>query len=49
MKDEFYITQVLLKNEIIESIMKAFLESKQKNNLLNSACLEMFETIRKVC
>ncbi|KAI8800995.1 component of IIS longevity pathway SMK-1-domain-containing protein [Cladochytrium replicatum] len=46
MKDEFY-NRYLLKNDVFGPVLSAFEETKGRNNLLNSACLELFEFIRK--
>ncbi|KAK9453227.1 component of IIS longevity pathway SMK-1-domain-containing protein [Dipodascopsis uninucleata] len=43
--DEFYC-RFLVKNRLITPIVKLFLEVGDKNNLINSACLEFFEFIR---
>ncbi|KAI8807911.1 component of IIS longevity pathway SMK-1-domain-containing protein [Cladochytrium replicatum] len=46
MKDEFY-NRYLLKNDVFGPVLSAFEETKGRNNLLNSACLELFEFVRK--
>lgn len=46
MKDEFYY-RYLVKNHLLEPVVAAFLENGPRYNLLNSACLELFEFIRK--
>ncbi|KAJ3350612.1 AP-1 complex subunit beta-1 [Entophlyctis luteolus] len=46
MKDEFY-NRHLLKHDIFSSILQCFLDTGGKYNLLNSACLDVFEFIRK--
>ncbi|KAJ3155370.1 Platinum sensitivity protein [Geranomyces michiganensis] len=45
MKDEFYNIQILLKKDVLKHVMQAFLDVKSKYNLLNSACLDLFEFI----
>ncbi|KAJ3088853.1 Platinum sensitivity protein, partial [Quaeritorhiza haematococci] len=47
LNDEFYIRHVL-KHELFDPIMAAFQDTKSRYNLLNSACLELFEFIRQV-
>ncbi|KAK9469286.1 component of IIS longevity pathway SMK-1-domain-containing protein [Lipomyces arxii] len=43
--DEFYY-RVLIKNKLFASIVDLTVEVRERNNLLNSACLEFFEFIR---
>jgi protein phosphatase-4 regulatory subunit 3 len=45
MKDEFY-NKHLIKNSIFKSIIQMLSETERRNNLLNSACLELFVFIR---
>ncbi|KAJ3182064.1 Platinum sensitivity protein [Geranomyces variabilis] len=45
MKDDFYYIQIILKKEVLKHVMQAFIDVKAKYNLLNSACLELFEFI----
>jgi protein phosphatase-4 regulatory subunit 3 len=45
-KDEYY-NRHFIKHDIFGPIITAFLETKEKYNLFNSACLELFEFIRK--
>ncbi|KAJ3188852.1 Platinum sensitivity protein [Gaertneriomyces sp. JEL0708] len=47
MKDDFYTTQCLLKKDAFKAIIHAFVETKSRYNLLNSACLELLEFIRR--
>ena len=47
MKDEFY-NKHLIKNSIFKSIIQMLSETERRNNLLNSACLELFVFIRVV-
>ncbi|KAJ3233192.1 Platinum sensitivity protein [Chytriomyces hyalinus] len=46
MKDEFY-NRHLLKHDIFSAILQCFKDTNGKYNLLNSACLDIFEFIRK--
>ncbi|EFN53416.1 hypothetical protein CHLNCDRAFT_58505 [Chlorella variabilis] len=46
MKDEFY-NRYLIKNHLLGPVVAAFLDNGPRYNLLNSACLELFEFIRK--
>lgn len=46
MKDEFYIRH-LIKNHAFGPIVELFLSVKDRNNLINSACLDLFELIGK--
>ncbi len=46
-KDEFY-SRHLIKNHAFGPIVDLFLSVKDRNNLINSACLELFELIGKV-
>ncbi|KAF9113994.1 Platinum sensitivity protein [Mortierella sp. AM989] len=45
LNDEFY-NRYLIKNNIIQHIVDALLSTHNKNNLLNSACIEFFDFIR---
>lgn len=45
--DEFY-RRLLLKQDSFGPIFTMLLETKGQNNVLNSACLEFFDYIRKV-
>ncbi|KAF8968671.1 Platinum sensitivity protein [Entomortierella lignicola] len=45
LNDEFY-NRYLIKNNIVQYIVDALLSTHNKNNLLNSACIEFFEFIR---
>ncbi|KAF1812630.1 DUF625-domain-containing protein [Eremomyces bilateralis CBS 781.70] len=46
LKDEYYNKQII-QHHLFEPILNIVFETKPKDNLLNSACLEMFETIRR--
>ncbi|KAI8851481.1 component of IIS longevity pathway SMK-1-domain-containing protein [Chytridium lagenaria] len=46
MKDEFY-NRHLVKNDVFGPILVAFRSTNGRYNLLNSACLDLFEFIRK--
>jgi protein phosphatase-4 regulatory subunit 3 len=46
-KEEFYI-RIILKNDVLNHVFDFCLGTKSFNNLMNSACLEFFEFIRKV-
>ncbi|KAJ3111402.1 hypothetical protein HK100_002698 [Physocladia obscura] len=46
MKDEFY-NRHLLKHDIFSAILQCFRDTGGKYNLLNSACLDVFDFIRK--
>ncbi|KAL4418834.1 hypothetical protein ABPG77_004074 [Micractinium sp. CCAP 211/92] len=46
LKDEFY-NRYLVKNRLMEPVVTTFLENGPRYNLLNSACLELFDFIRK--
>jgi protein phosphatase 4 regulatory subunit 3 len=45
-QDEFYVKH-LIEKRILGSVLDVMFESKDKNNLLSSACLELFEHIKK--
>ncbi|KAG0001725.1 Platinum sensitivity protein [Entomortierella chlamydospora] len=45
LNDEFY-NRYLIKNNIFQHIVDALLSTHNRNNLLNSACIEFFEFIR---
>ncbi|KAF9353030.1 Platinum sensitivity protein [Mortierella sp. AD094] len=45
LNDEFY-NRYLIKNNIFQYIVDALLSTHNRNNLLNSACIEFFEFIR---
>lgn len=45
--DEFF-RHLMLKQDIIGKVFSILLQTNGKNNMLNSACLEFFEYIRKV-
>uniref|UniRef100_A0A061R721 Protein phosphatase 4 regulatory subunit 3 n=1 Tax=Tetraselmis sp. GSL018 TaxID=582737 RepID=A0A061R721_9CHLO len=45
-KDEFY-NRYLVRNNLLEPVVKAFIENGSRYNLLNSAILELVEFIRK--
>lgn len=47
LQDEFYIRH-MVKNKLFEPILNVVVETMPKDNLLNSACLEFFEYIRRV-
>lgn len=47
MADEFY-NRNLIKHNTFEPIIRQLLDTNGKYNLLNSACLEMLEFIRRV-
>jgi len=47
MKDEFY-NKHLIKNSVFKPIIQMLSETEKRNNLLNSACLELFVFIRVV-
>ncbi|KAI8380880.1 component of IIS longevity pathway SMK-1-domain-containing protein [Radiomyces spectabilis] len=44
--DDFYI-RFMIKNNLFEPTIRVLLDTDGQNNLLNSACLELFEFIRK--
>ncbi|KAI9183762.1 component of IIS longevity pathway SMK-1-domain-containing protein [Polychytrium aggregatum] len=46
MKDDFY-NRSMVSSETFKLILTAFVETKARYNLLNSACLDLFEFIRK--
>ncbi|RVD82597.1 uncharacterized protein DFL_007019 [Arthrobotrys flagrans] len=46
LNDEFYNRQ-LIKNKLLEPILNIVIETMPKDNLLNSACLEFFEFIKR--
>lgn len=46
-KEEFYI-RIILKNDVLNHVFDFCLGTSSFNNLMNSACLEFFEFIRKV-
>ncbi|KAI9019970.1 component of IIS longevity pathway SMK-1-domain-containing protein [Phycomyces nitens] len=46
LKDEFY-NRHLVKHDIFEPIIRVLLDTDGRDNLLNSACLELFDFIRK--
>ncbi|KAL2395173.1 Serine/threonine-protein phosphatase 4 regulatory subunit 3 [Exophiala dermatitidis] len=46
LQDQFYIAQVI-KSDAFEAILNIVLDTMPRDNLLNSACLELFEYIRK--
>ncbi|PSC74221.1 Serine threonine-phosphatase 4 regulatory subunit 3 isoform B [Micractinium conductrix] len=46
MKDEFY-NRYLVKNQLLKPVVAAFLDNGPRYNLLNSACLELFDFIRR--
>ena len=48
LQDEFYNRQ-LVKHKLLEPILNIVIETMPKDNLLNSACLEFFEFIKRVC
>jgi len=45
-KDE-YLLRFIAMNNLMEDIMKVYFKNSKKSNLMNSACLDLFETIRK--
>lgn len=45
MSDEFY-NRYLIKHNLLDLIVRIFLETEDRNNLINSACLELFDYIR---
>ena len=47
-KDEIVYRHFINKEDIFGHIVRALLTTKGKDNLINSACLEFFEFIRKV-
>jgi len=47
MKDEFY-NKHLIKNSVFKPIIQMLQETERRNNLPNSACLELFVFIRIV-
>ena len=47
LKDEFY-NRYLVKGNLFEPVVKAFVNNGHKYNLFNSAAIEMFEFIRMV-
>ncbi|EPS45663.1 hypothetical protein H072_362 [Dactylellina haptotyla CBS 200.50] len=46
LNDEFYNRQ-LIKNKLLEPILNIVIDTMPKDNLLNSACLEFFEFIKR--
>ncbi|KAF3909160.1 hypothetical protein ABW21_db0208795 [Orbilia brochopaga] len=46
LNDEFYNRQ-LIKNKLLEPILNIVIETMPKDNLLNSACLEFFEFVKR--
>ncbi|KAI9884364.1 MAG: hypothetical protein M1823_003841 [Watsoniomyces obsoletus] len=46
MQDEFY-NRRLMQNHLIAPILEVLFETMPRNNLLNSACLELFEYIKR--
>ncbi|RUS19445.1 component of IIS longevity pathway SMK-1-domain-containing protein [Endogone sp. FLAS-F59071] len=44
--DEFY-NRYLIKNHLLEPILRTYADTGNRNNLLNSTCLELFDYIRK--
>ncbi|KAI8816270.1 component of IIS longevity pathway SMK-1-domain-containing protein [Fimicolochytrium jonesii] len=46
-KDDFYTKKILLEKNVMGHIMRLFIEVKHKSNLLNSACLEIFDYLVK--
>ncbi|KAI9099921.1 component of IIS longevity pathway SMK-1-domain-containing protein [Phlyctochytrium arcticum] len=46
MKDVFW-HRMLVKKDVFKYILEALLETRSKYNLLNSACLDLFEFVRK--
>jgi protein phosphatase-4 regulatory subunit 3 len=47
LQDEFYIRH-MVKYKLFEPILNLLIETMPRDNLLNSACLEFFEFIRRV-
>lgn len=47
LQDPFYTTQVTARSEAFDAILDIVIETMPRDNLLNSACLEMFEHVRK--
>lgn len=47
LQDEFYIRH-MIKNKLFEPILNIVIETMPRDNLLNSACLEFFEFIKRV-
>lgn len=39
----------MVKNKLFEPILNIVIETMPRDNLLNSACLEFFEFIKRVC
>jgi protein phosphatase-4 regulatory subunit 3 len=48
LQDEFYF-RYIVKHNLFESIIGAFVANGNRYNLLNSAVLELIDFIRKVC
>lgn len=46
LQDQFYTTQVL-KSDALDAILNVVIETMPRDNLLNSACLELFEFVCK--
>lgn len=46
LQDQFYTTQVL-KSDAFDAILNIVIETMPRDNLLNSACLELFEHVKK--
>ncbi len=47
LKDEFY-NRYLIKGNLFEPVVKAFVRNGHKYNLFNSAVIELFEFVRMV-
>lgn len=48
MNDQWHWQQ-MINNRIMEPILDTMLETMPKDNLMNSACLDLFEFVRRVC
>lgn len=46
LQDQFYTTQVM-KSDAFDAILNIVIETMPRDNLLNSACLELFEHVKK--
>lgn len=47
LQDQFYTTQVTTKSDAFDAILNIVIETMPRDNLLNSACLELFEFVCK--
>ncbi|KAK6372208.1 Platinum sensitivity protein [Lithohypha guttulata] len=47
LQDQFYTTQVVSKSNALDAILDTVIETMPRDNLLNSACLELFAHVQK--